>query len=76
VEITCARLIDCVAEKLEFLKGQENFTENQETFNHIKKILEYKEERAVIIDLLINHNCEYSYLEIGNMVEKNLNLKN
>lgn len=33
MEITCARLIDCVAEKLEFLKGQENFTENQETFN-------------------------------------------
>ena len=35
MEITCERLINCVAEKLEFLKGQENFTEtsNEETFN-------------------------------------------
>ena len=33
VEITCARLIDCVAEKLDILKSQESAVENKGNFS-------------------------------------------
>ena len=52
VEVTCSRLIDCVTEKLEFLKTNENAIENTSSCDELLESLVIEEFGRCLADII------------------------